>query len=249
MTVCLLLTACDTNLEFKYGELIQAKLDCMGMPRPDDSYNYPVYPGMPEWSEFKTTEDMVAAIQVPENILKKMSTQAVIQAIWEYPLLWEVVFRLQYQMDFDGVFSNNSAYKELIKRVDAGISLLERLNSINPVMTEAKYEPKAFEILISQDVFLSQLNKDQKKEVIRRTMENDYLRQQNDELRDGIFRATAWLLIGKILKNAGYGPFIEELNSNTQLKSFIEDKNYTYFKDVYKDIPQLIIRFGNDYIK
>jgi hypothetical protein len=221
----------------------------MGMPRPEDSYNYPVYPGMPEWAEFKATEEMIAAVQVPENILKKMSIQAVIQAIWEYPFLWEVVFRDQYQMDFDGVFSNNNAYKELIKRADAGISLFERLNSINPLITGAKYEPKAFEILISQDVFLSQLNKDQKRAVIRRTMENDDLRQQNDEFRDGLFRATAWLLIGKILKNVGYEPFIEELNSNAQFKSFIEDKNYTYFNDVYKDIPQLIIRFANKYIK
>jgi hypothetical protein len=122
-------------MEFDYEELIQARLDSE-MPRPDDSYNYPVYPGMPEWSEFKTTEEMVAAIQVPENILKKMSTQAVIQAIWEYPLWFDVLCRLQYQLDFDGEFSNNNAYKELIKRADAGTSLLERLNSINLVITK-----------------------------------------------------------------------------------------------------------------
>jgi hypothetical protein len=72
--------------------------------------------------------------------------------------------------------------------------------------------------LISQDVFLSQLNKDQKKAVIRRTMENDYLRQQNDELRDGIFRATAWLLIGKILKNADNEPCIKELKNRPHRK-------------------------------
>jgi len=54
------------------------------MERPSDSYNYPVYPGMKEWGNFKTNKEMLEACQVPAKTLKKMSTQAVIQALWEH---------------------------------------------------------------------------------------------------------------------------------------------------------------------
>ncbi|MDR3226687.1 MAG: hypothetical protein LBT56_03340, partial [Prevotellaceae bacterium] len=129
-----------TESEFKYEHLITAKLECMNMPRPSDSYNYPVYPGMPEWAEFETVEEMVEACQIPENTLKKMSTQAVIQAIWEYPFAFDVLQRYQYQFDFR-MFLENNAYNELTKRTDAGMALLERLTCINPLMPRAEGEP------------------------------------------------------------------------------------------------------------
>jgi hypothetical protein len=218
------------------------------MARPADSYNYPVYPGMPEWEEFETVEEMIAACQIPENILNRMSTQAVIQAIWEYPFMLNVLHRYQYQADFDGTFSENNAYNTLTKRNDAGKLLLERLNAVNPLMPKAEGEPKFLEILISQDVFLSQLNKTQKKAVIETTLANDELRQGSNDFKDNQFRATVWLLTGKLLKNAEYAPFIEAMSNNEQLKSFIENTWYTYFSD-YGYIPQLIIDFANEYIQ
>jgi hypothetical protein len=254
VVICFLLISCQANdekpqSEFKYKELITAKLECMNMARPSDSYNYPVYPGMPEWAEFKTVEEMIAACQVPEDILNEMSTQAVIQAIWEYPFMLEVLHRYKYQTDFNGVFSDNNAYKALVKRNDAGIALLGRLNSINPLMPKAEGEPKFLEILISQNIFLSQLNKTQKKTVIEITLENDELRQNNDEFKDNHFRATAWLLIGILLKNAEYEPFIEAMNNNEHLKSFIENTDYVYLPAVYGNISQLIVDFANEYIQ
>jgi hypothetical protein len=252
--ICFLLISCQANDEkrpsdFKYEEQIKARLECMNMARPVDSYNYPVYPGMPEWEQLGTTEEMIAACQVPGNILNEMSTQAVIQAIWEYPFMLEVLHRDQYQVDFDGVFSGNNAYKALAKRDDAGVALLERLNAINPLMPKAEGEPKFLEILISQDIFLSQLNTTQKKAVIEITLENDKLRQSSDEFKDNHFKATAWLLTGKLLKNAIYEPFIEAMNNNEQLKSFIDDTNYVYLPAVYGNIPQLIVDFAIEYIQ
>jgi hypothetical protein len=250
--ICFLLISCEKNndipqSEFKYKELITAKLECMNMARPVDSYNYPVYPGMPEWAEFKTVEEMIAACQIPENILHRMSTQAVIQAIWEYPFLINVVHRYQYQMDFDATFLGNNAYIELTKRTDAGRALLERLIIVNPVLSEERFEPKALEILISQNEFLSQLNDKEKKKIIETTLKNDDLRQQNTEFTN-LFRATAWLLIGKTLINADYAPFIEEININDLLNGFIYNTDCVYIEENFGNIPQLIVDFANEYI-
>ena len=128
----------DLENDPAYKSYIQDILDCMRMPRPKDSYNYPVYPGMAEWANFKTGAEMHEACQVPDDILKTMSTQAVLQAIWEYPLLSGVIHRYQYQLDFNSFASTNNAYNELISRTDAGMDLLERLLVLDPVHSALK---------------------------------------------------------------------------------------------------------------
>jgi hypothetical protein len=237
----------QTPSEPKYKDLIRAKLESMNMPRPADSYNYPIYPGMEEWAQFKTAEEMVEVCQVPEDILKTLSTQAVIQAIWEYPFLANVVHRDQYQFDFDGTFLRNNAYNELAKRTNAGAALLERLLVVDPANSAVRYEPKAFEMLTSQPVFLSQLNDEAKKKLIDVTLKNDELRQKNIELTN-LFSATAWLLIGKTLVSANYAPFIEYMNKDEQLRLFIESKSYVYIEGVYGTIPQIITEYAKQYL-
>ncbi|MDR0667996.1 MAG: hypothetical protein LBF90_05195 [Prevotellaceae bacterium] len=246
--LCFLLISCKKNdVEHICEERIKARLEYVNIARPADSYNYPVYPGMPEWSEFTTAEEMIVACQVPENILNEMSTQAIIQAIWEYPFVPDVFARYQYQVGFDEVFSENSAYNALTNRNDAGIALLERLKSTNPLMSRVDGEPKFLEILTSQGIFLSQLNEIQKKALIEIALENDNLRQDCGEANNN--RASVGLLIGKLLKNVAYEPFIDAMNNNEQLKSFIEDTDYIYIPEGYGNIPQLIIDFANEYIK
>lgn len=86
-----------------YLELIKDKLDCMNMPRPEGSFDYYLYPGMKEWSLFKYTSHMFTTSQIPESLLKDMSTQAVIQAIWEYPFFF-LNYLLYWMMIMNGLF-------------------------------------------------------------------------------------------------------------------------------------------------
>jgi hypothetical protein len=94
-----------TSVAPKYSAVpkYKALLECMNMPRPADSYNYPVWLGMEEWAQFKTGQEMTDACQVPEDILKTMSTQAVIQVIWEYPFLTGLLHRFQGKPEALGV--------------------------------------------------------------------------------------------------------------------------------------------------
>lgn len=125
--VLLAFVACKPDVdepedECKYMEQITNILEIMNMPRPADSYNYPVYRGMPEWADM-TREERIEKMQVPVERLKKMSTQAVIQAIYEHPsfdsFLSYSSFRW-YQIEFESCFNENNAYLELIQRTDAG---------------------------------------------------------------------------------------------------------------------------------
>ena len=266
---CLLFIGCKNDLHnndlhqntaFPYKALYQESLDYMNMPRPADSYNYPVYPGMKEWEAFTTSQEMVDACQVPKTTLSKMSTQAVVQAIWEYPFLFEVFHRYEYQFDFEGIFSKNNAYMELVKRKDAGTALFERLTLVNPLTPLPRLESQALEILISQTAFLSQLNVSDKKKIIEIAFANDDSRQSSpDSDSYNHYRATTWLLIGRTMFAANYTPFVKAVKDNEKLKFFIDgwvpnqysDSGkciYTYMESVYDDIPQAIISFGKNYL-
>lgn len=257
------MVACNSNYEQKtesqYKELIQSRLECMNMSRPSDSYNYPVYPGMKEWVNFTTGQQMLDACQIPINILEKMSTQAVIQAIWEHPLLFDVLHRYEFQEDFEAMFSQNNAYKELVRRKDAETSLLTRLKLVNPLTQDVVPESQSLELLISQTSFLVQLNNDQKKEIIDIAFKNDDLRQNDAELTNSPYRAITWLLIGRTLVAADYIPFVEAIDKNNQLKYFLDgwipqqnethvNTGYVYMEQIYGAIPQCIINFGKDFL-
>jgi hypothetical protein len=250
--ISFLLIACEKNdipkqSELKYQEQIKARLECMNMARPTDSYNYPLYPGMSEWEQLETIEEMIAACQIPKDILQKMSTQAVLQAIWEYPFLLEILHRHQYQMDFEEIFLQNNAYQELTTRKNAGLALLERLTLVNPVLIEAGREPKALEVIMSQSVFVSQLDREKKKTLIEISLQKDEMRQNNvDFINEN--RSTVWLLIGKTLANANYEPFMTEVNQNETLQGFLYNRECVYIEQILGNIPQLITDYALEYI-
>jgi len=234
----------NNESDFNYESLIQSTLECMNMARPTDSYNYPAYPGMSAWADFKTSQEMFDACQVPEGILKNISTHAVIQAIWEYPFLFDVIHRNEYQYDFRSMLKNN-AHKELSKRVDAGKCLLERMRLADPLISYV--EPKVFELIISQTVFLSQLDDNEKKEVILLALKNDKL--INEPKQQKYDRAVTWLLTGRVMINANYAPFLKEVNDNEGLNLFFESILYDYFEDHCYDFSVIINNHAKSYLK
>ena len=250
--IFLLFFACDNVLElgdntFYYKELFKENLDYMNMPRPTDSYNYPIYPGMTEWANFATGQQMVDACQIPKNTLSKMSTQAIIQAIWEYPLLHEIFHRYQYQSDLVSLFSTNNAYVELTQRKDAGSALFERLTLVDPLTPAPRLESQLLELLISQTVFLSQLKNDEKRKIVEIAFYSDDIRQNASMSLD--HNIIAWLLIGRTMISTVYSPFVEVVNKSEQFKLFLNGNDgYTYMEQIIGDIPQEITNYGKIFL-
>jgi hypothetical protein len=224
----------------KYLESIKDKLTSMNFERPKDSYNYPIYPGTKKWLEL-SPEEMIEVCQIPGNVLETMSTQAIIQSIWEYPLLHEVFNRAQYQMDFKALFSENNSYNELCKRPDAGIALLHRLDVVNPAVYETRFEFGILELLMAQDVFLSQLNMNYKIVVVENILESSSLQEQNVDFTNNNEKAIAWLLLGRVMMNADYTPFVTAINEDDELFNYLTLNSYVYVKEIYGNIPQTII--------
>jgi hypothetical protein len=132
-----------------------------------------------------------------------------------------------------------------MQRTDAGTALLKRLLVLNPVHPKVPFRPQIFELLMYQPPLLSQLNEKELKQLIAITLKNDDLRGSNTGDHTNV---TAWILMSKVLKNAGYVPFIEEMDKNEQLQAFIEDESYDYVYGRYGNIPQIIIEYAQNYI-
>lgn len=208
--------------EEQYLIIIKDQLVCMNMPRPKGSYNYPVLPGMEKWKLFTTTQEMIEACQIPTSILKKQTTQAVFQGIWEYPFFPEITFRHNYyQQDFETVFANTSVYNEFITRENAGQCLYSRILLVNPIYPTSIYS-RGLELFMSQSIYLLQLSIEEKKNLIKVSFKNDSLRQVNNMQEKDVMREVTWLLISRTLSSAGYKPFINLVDTNTQLKTFVE---------------------------
>jgi len=223
LCISLIIVSCNSDLSVDTPYYLEC-LECLEMTRPVDSYNFPVYPGQEAWESFTSSNEMNDALQIPSSFLKNISTQAVIQSIWEHPLLRELFFlgNGQYQKDFEILFLNNNAYLELANRNDAGESLLYRYECVKPfALNSPCFESKLIELLISQPIFLSQLDMDAKIRIVEIAFNNDNEIQNNSKWSN-IARPVTWLLIARTMFSADYAPFIETLNGNSELKNFLE---------------------------
>lgn len=49
-------------------------------------YNWPLRPGMPEWKDLKTHDEMLEALKIPAKTLQKMTTKNLALTCLSYPL-------------------------------------------------------------------------------------------------------------------------------------------------------------------
>ena len=225
-------------------------LEFMDFPRPNDSYDYPIRPGSDEWASLTSGQQMLEACQIPVEIVSKMSTQALIQAIWEHPMLVVdiIIVSSNYQKSFESMFieNKNNAYVELVNRTDAGTFLLQRYALMDPLTPDPPLIQLCFELLISQPVLLVQLDNKEKKKVVEYAFQKDKLRQNNLPENSIVSpRLITKLLIGRTMVAANYMPFLKVVNSDEEYKLFLEGVNS---QPRYDYIIQDIIRFGKQFL-
>lgn len=85
----------------------------------DEAYDYPVKPGSEEWKAFESRPEMVAACQVPEDLLPQMTTRALVETVLNYPFLFEIYAHNFTLTGYKYAFSSSNAVKELEKRENA----------------------------------------------------------------------------------------------------------------------------------
>jgi len=202
------------------------------MAREDsDAYDFPIKPGTPEWKALTTHEQMREVLQVPEDILKDMSTKALVQTCLNYPLYGDIWACNSLQEGFEGVTAGFNGLQELLKRKDAGVELVKRYKEMDikafsqrwTLLQKGKHtaEFRHIEILLAQDAILTNLTKDERVLLLAESVQ-----KFQSMLQAGIYGImnveTNTLLIGRIMLKENYNTFTQKVAGNKKLNRFLK---------------------------
>lgn len=90
-------------------------------------YKYEVTPDDAEWEQLESVEDKISACRIPENVLANMTEEQLLQAVWDFPFVYDV---FSYSSTEEGVKNLENicdAYEELISRKNAKEIMLDEV--------------------------------------------------------------------------------------------------------------------------
>jgi hypothetical protein len=198
------------------------------------TWDYPVKPGMKEWSQFKSMEEMYKSCQIPETILRKLDTEALVDLCLTFPA--KPVFPLfnAPQDAFLSYYSNFNGIRELFNRKDAGHYLLKKyaalslsdFNPLWPLYRQGQFisHYKFVEAILAQNPVIQSLDTKERKLLMKEAI----LKLDEKKLKADLFSGNnlginLWV-IGKVLHSENKLPF--RINDQQNIRTFLETGFY-----------------------
>lgn len=198
----------------------------------NDVYEFPVRPGMQEWKDFKTSNEMSTALMIPDEILKKMSTEGLVETCLNYPLFGSMLAYSNLQTGFEIVSKHFNGLQELLNRKDAGNVLLNKYKKLNPEMLgfyRFDYDKEVYvftyiELILAQEQIISLLSDKERIELLKVSISKLEEKQNYPEKYSLFVQKTSYLIMARLLKHEGVN-IIEDnsrLEEIEELNQFIE---------------------------
>ena len=142
----------------------------------------------PEWKSTISRVERGEKLQLPEEMLTELSTDALIEAVIDYPFFSDVYAFDNVQDGFDIMYDSFNGVRELSMRNDAATVLLDKYSN-EPVLTETTPDSDVFritdiEILISQDFITDKLSDTEKKQLINVASKKYMMEKESDVYGD-----------------------------------------------------------------
>jgi hypothetical protein len=225
-------------INFFYGYIVTVFIGILLLSAcsPTDAYDYPIKPGTDEWKALGSHDEMLQACQIPESILKDMSTAGLVETVLNYPLLLDYMAYDSRQYGLDMVVSHFNGLQELFNREDAGTELLARYRTMDPAAidndwTDVEKGSYSFsfqdiEALLAQEPILTNLTEAQRQELLTEAIAKYQAKQQHAEVYGQYGQeGTAWL-IGRALQQESYSPFEQKIQENVTLQDFLSSGSF-----------------------
>jgi hypothetical protein len=218
----------------------------------NEPFSFPIKPGSDDWSGLKTEKERFDAMQIPDDILSRMSTPALVVTCLNYPAFGYIGAYNNYQTGLVFLSTRFNGLDELAKRNDAGKCLFDiyQITKVNGFEDQysnldEKYWPIKFswvELLLAQNKFIESLDADDKKNLLMLAFEKYKMKQISEEhSTDGLI-STAFLM-ARILNVLNYNEFESEYAHKDDIRNFI---NTSELSDV--NIIDLIFEHANNYL-
>jgi len=202
-----------------------------------DAYEYPITPGTKEWKKLKSHIEMIEVSIIPENQLKTMSTEGLLETVLNCPIIGDIIAFAPYQNGYNSVFRNFNGLQELANREGLSQIILEKYYELNNTIIPEN-EPNGIkfilkivglEMIISQDYIIDNLNVEQKIFLLREAI------KRYESTNDGLgystsFKKSSFNVIDKVLLSLNYQPFIEvlSLEENLNLRYLVNEHGYSF---------------------
>jgi len=226
----------STAIAFLLGCLAVGLTACVGQndnPKSDVIYDYPVKPGTQEWRVLKSHDEMLKVCQIPDALLHKMSTKALVETVLNYPLYGDIFAYLNFQAGFNSVASNFNGISELLNRKDAGTELLARYRAMDPaaidkswtLLQQGQYDTKFtyIEMLLAQDAILASLTETERHDLLADALKKSQAKQKYSEIYGQFGLERTALLMGRILQKENFAPFNQKAREDATLRAFLGD--------------------------
>lgn len=197
------------------------------------AYEYPIKPGSTQWKALNSHDEMVEVSQIPNNIIREISTENLVEACLNYPLYGDMFAYDQLQKGFDVVTAHFNGLQELIKRRDSGKILLYKYIKMDPkalnvnwsIKKQGDYALKFYfiEILIAQNAILSTLQKTERESLLKECIRKAQEKIQNSQFYGTSSFTTIGLIVGRILLIEKFDLLGQRIQTDTKINDFLQD--------------------------
>jgi len=217
----------------------------------DNLYNFPIKPGLPEWKELKSHNEMLGVLQLPNNVMKSMSTSSLIQTCLNYPLFSELWAYDNIKDGFEQLKKDFNGFNELLNRKDVLKELLifyDKMdpNTINEKTTlrdKGKYTAEfcKMEILLVQPELINNSALDMKKLLFKATLKKHEEMLKHSEFDIRSIESNVFLL-GNILADLDFSIKLR-MSKKEKVNNFINTSRF-----LEKNVILEIITLSKEYL-
>jgi hypothetical protein len=224
-----------------------------------DKYLYPVKTGSAEWNaaiawgigQPYPLDSVYKLCQIPNFKLQAMSTIGLIQSLRDNPCLFNMLLRDNKFQGRNEVLTRLNVSWTLNMRNDAGIQFLNFYESQDPNCSACLNSDDEkgsfatnwylFDMVCTQDSILNQLDRSTKKRFAKIVIDKFKI-QLNYPNTFGSSKTSSILILSQIMIRANFQPYIDALQTNSNLNSFASTGVLT------GDFYNLILDFTNQFI-
>lgn len=164
------------------------------------TWDYPVKPGSEEWKTLNSPEKMYDAVQIPKDILEKISTQELAELCVNYPLFGTILAHNSVQSGFNYMKNNFNGMLELLDRPDVASVMIKVFKATDSkwILEEPNpgnsfgFRVSFLTILLAQDEVVNRLTEPERKQLYTETIKKHNIMVQNEKFGFFYFRCLIW---------------------------------------------------------
>ena len=205
------------------------------------TWDYPVKPDMEEWMQLKTFEEMYQACQIPDEIIKRLDTESLVQICFDFPFFKVLFLYNSLQDGFNSFYKSFNGIHELLDRKDAGYFMLKKYASMsvvdfNPLWSLGDqggyiYKYKYFETLLAQPQVVESLGRNGRKNLLEESIKKFDMKLSNMDL----FGGSSLVMIGWVMARVlHYENRLSSIDSpNQAIESFLASRHLVDYDLMY----------------